>query len=213
MRKPSPALVISIVALVMATTGSAVAAVNFARNSDKVDGKSAVSARASLRSAAGKLVATHRGGSDRGKIDSKFLGGVVTGAARPFSRTIAVIDNSTAAAADLVVIPRFGKLAATCRDASTRAGRENPSTTITLSNASGGTFNSARTIGGGDAAIGVLPPGGASQFPINASNSFSYHLERSGQNVLVEGVVRQVGTNSGNAFCVAYGVAVSAPRA
>jgi hypothetical protein len=210
-RRPSPALVISIIALVMATTGSAVAAVNFARNSDKVDGKSAVSARASLRSAAGKLVATHRGGSDRGKIDGKFLGGVVTGAARPFGRTTAVIDNSTAAAADLVVVPRFGKLTATCRDASDRRARENPSTTIAFSNLSGTSYNSARTIGGGDAAVGVLQPAQASQFRIDGSNSFSYHLVRSSANVLVQGVVRQVGANTGDASCIAYGVAVSVP--
>jgi hypothetical protein len=210
-RKPSPALVISIVALVMATTGSAVAAVNFARNSDKVDGKSAVSARASLRSAAGKLVATHRGGSERGKIDGKFLGGVVTGGARPFGHTTAVIDNSAAAGADLVVIPGFGKLSTTCRDESSRSGRENPSTGIAFSNLSGAAFNSARTIGGSDAAVGVLQPAGASQFSIDGSNTFSYHLARSSRNVLVQGVVRQNGANSSDATCVVYGVAVSLP--
>src|SRR5439155_18164752 len=98
---PSPSLVISIIALVMAGTGSAVAAVNFARNAGHVDGKSAVSARSSLRHAAGKLVATKRGGRERGKIPSKFLGGVFVGSAARFGTTTPVVDNGTAAGADL----------------------------------------------------------------------------------------------------------------
>jgi hypothetical protein len=61
-KRPSPSLVISLIALVMATTGTAIAAVDFARNAGAVDGKSAVSAGSSLSNARGKLVATARGG-------------------------------------------------------------------------------------------------------------------------------------------------------
>jgi len=209
-RKPSPSLVISIIALVMASTGSAVAAVNFARNAGHVDGKSAVSARSSLRHAAGKLVATKRGGTNRGQIPGKFVAGVVHGDAVRFSRSTPVIDNGAGAAVDLA-FAGGGKLTATCRDQSTKAGKENPSTTITFSNLSPTPLNSARTIGGGDAGVGVLAPGGTSQFKIDGSNTFSYQLERAGRQVLIDGVVRQNAPNSADAACVVYGAAVSLP--
>ena len=48
LRRPSPSLVISLIALVLATTGTAVASVSFARfarNADMVDGKHAVFGR------------------------------------------------------------------------------------------------------------------------------------------------------------------------
>src|SRR5215208_4882872 len=74
--RPSPATVISIIALVMATTGTAVAAVDFARNSGQVDGISAVPASSSNSRAKGNLVATARGGSNVGQIPHKFLADV-----------------------------------------------------------------------------------------------------------------------------------------
>src|SRR3954467_7418717 len=72
-RKPSPSLVISIIALVMASTGSAIAAVSYARSAGAVDGRSAVGASSSLSHAAGRLVATASGGSHKGKIPVTFL--------------------------------------------------------------------------------------------------------------------------------------------
>jgi hypothetical protein len=207
-RRPSPALVISIIALVMATTGSAVAAVNFARNAGRVDGRDAVSPRSSLRHAAGNLVATKAGGSERGKIPSKFVADVVTG--QSFYRATPVVDNATGAALDLV-FASGGKLTATCRDQSTRRGNENPSTTIAFSNLSTAAVNSARTVGGNDAAVGVLQPGTRSQFSIDGSNRFSYQLERLGKSVLIDGVVRQNAAGSADAACVVYGGAVELP--
>ena len=62
LRLPSPAMVVAVIALIVALSGTAIAAVDFARNAGAVDGKSAVGAKASLRSAAGKLVATSTGG-------------------------------------------------------------------------------------------------------------------------------------------------------
>ena len=53
MRRPSPSLILSIVAVVMASAGTSVAAINYARNAGAVDGKSAVSASASNAKAAG----------------------------------------------------------------------------------------------------------------------------------------------------------------
>src|SRR3954467_910128 len=89
-RKPSPSLVISIVALVMASTGSAVAAVSFARNAGAVDHKSAVGSGATLSHAAGKLVATRAKGAGKGTIAAKYLdlGGVAHGSTSTFGQSV-----------------------------------------------------------------------------------------------------------------------------
>src|SRR3954470_2263967 len=76
LRRPSPGTVLSIVAIVMATTGTAAAAVDFARNAGAVDGVSAVGASSSNSRAKGNLVATARGGSNSGQIPNKFLADV-----------------------------------------------------------------------------------------------------------------------------------------
>src|SRR3954463_4603320 len=96
-RHPSPATVIALVALVMATSGTAVAAVDFARNAGAVDGKSAVSAKSSLRHAAGRLVATNKSGPDKGRIPAKFIAGAATSATSTWVKGTDVADNGTAA--------------------------------------------------------------------------------------------------------------------
>src|SRR5215208_4627351 len=64
-KRPSPAMIVALVALVMSMTGGAIAAVNFAQNAGSVDGYSAVKAKkAGKAKAAGKLVATYKDGSD-----------------------------------------------------------------------------------------------------------------------------------------------------
>src|SRR5215207_1583101 len=73
LHRPSPAMVVALIALVMAMTGSAVAAVNFATNAGAVDGKSAVRAGVTRSFAAGRLVATAADGPNKGRIPSKFL--------------------------------------------------------------------------------------------------------------------------------------------
>ncbi|HEX6619135.1 MAG TPA: hypothetical protein VF024_05735, partial [Solirubrobacteraceae bacterium] len=79
LRLPSPAMVVAVIALIVALSGTAIAAVDFAHNAGAVDGKSAVGAKASLRSAAGKLVATSTGGDGKGQIPARFLDGVMRG--------------------------------------------------------------------------------------------------------------------------------------
>ena len=73
LRRPSPAMVVALVALVMASTGTAVAAVNFAQNAGAVDGKSAVRSSVTRSTAAGRLVATASRGLLKGRIPGKFL--------------------------------------------------------------------------------------------------------------------------------------------
>ena len=204
-RRPSPALVISIIALVMATTGSAVAAVNFARNAGKVDGKDARAATSSLARAAGDLVATNRTGPDRGKIPGKFVADTMRGGTLPFGRLIEVVDNSNGAPQVLTGVPGLGTLTASCQDQSDRAGREDPRLTLSFANESGGTINISRRVGNGDGAVALMQPGIVDTFVITGSNTFEVHAERDLNNLRVEGVVRQDGANTGAAVCLVYG--------
>src|SRR3954452_15259059 len=114
-KRPSPSLVVSIIAVVMASTGSAVAASKIAATS--VDGFSAVGASSSLSKARGKLVATQAGGANAGKLPGKFVSGVVQGDAfiSSFARAQDVADNQPGAPIELFpAIPGLGTITSTC---------------------------------------------------------------------------------------------------
>lgn len=205
-RKPSPAMVVALIALVMASTGSAVAAVSFARNAGAVDGKSAVSAGASLSDARGNLVATARGGSEGGRIPGKFVADVAR--AESFGQGIEVPDNATGAPVPLVSqadTDNIGTLSAACEDRNPAAGVENPDATITFTNTSGKTMNLARRVGVGDGTFGFLAPNAVDQFRIGGENTFRHHLQLEGTDVLIDGVMRQEGNGTATGACIVYG--------
>jgi hypothetical protein len=209
--RPQPATIISIVALVMASTGSAVAAVSFARNAGAVDGKSAVTSGATLKHAAGRLVATQKNGAGKGTIAQKYLdvGGLARGSTGTFGQAFDVADNATSTPTQIGGIPGLGPLTATCIDQDKTVGREDPQTTITFQNTSGDVVNQSRTIGGGNPAIGAVLNATQSAFTINGSTTFELHLERRGSNYFVRGVVRQDGKGSAAASCLVYGFALA----
>ena len=131
-RKPSPAMVVAIVALVMAG-GSAVAAVNFAKNAGAVDHLSAVKASSKVKNAAGKLVATSSGGSRPGKFPNKFLADTAKSTNFVFAlRRTGQRDNAPGGAN--TAHATIGRLTMACNDQSTKAGIEDPTVTLTLSN-------------------------------------------------------------------------------
>ncbi|HWM13322.1 MAG TPA: hypothetical protein VNO56_02450 [Gaiellaceae bacterium] len=73
-------IVLSAIALVVAVLGASSPAIAhgvqhalFAHNSDKVDGKHAVSSTATLNAAGGKLVATQASGPNKGKFARKYI--------------------------------------------------------------------------------------------------------------------------------------------
>jgi hypothetical protein len=206
-KRPSPALVISLIALVMATTGTAVAGVSFVANAGKVDGKDAVSASATLRQAAGDLVATARSGPDRGRIPGKFVADVMRGGADSFSRPAQVQDNAADVPTAIASIPGLGTLSASCFDQNRDAGVEDPGTTLTFGNTSGVPVNVSRAIGGDDPAVFAQLANTTSQFAVGGSNSFRLHIERQGVNYVLEGVVRQDGRNTPTGSCLVYGYA------
>lgn len=205
-RKPSPAMVVALIALVMASTGSAVAAVNFARNAGAVDGRSAVSAGASLAEARGRLVATARGGADAGQIPGKFVAGV------PRSETFGVPaeapDNQLGSPVELASeadTGGFGRLTAQCQDDDPTPGVENPDAVFSFRNTSGSTMNLARRNGVRDAEFAFLANDAVDQFRIGGQNTFRYHLQSRDTNVIIDGVMRQEGRGSAAGVCVIYG--------
>jgi hypothetical protein len=197
-RKPSPSMVVALAALVMASTGTAVAAVNFAKNAGAVDRKSAVPASAGKARAAGKLVATRASGGDRGKLPNRFLADVpVTGT---FARGIAVTDNSAGSSFTLGET-RLGKLTASCADQSAAVGTEDPKVTFSFTSKSG-SVNFAREIGAKSTEV-VRGPQGA--FTINGSNTFQVQVESNRVNSIFEGQVRQDGAATADARCFIAG--------
>jgi hypothetical protein len=209
--RPQPATIISIVALVMASTGSAVAAVSFARNAGAVDHKSAVGSGATLSHAAGKLIATQKHGAGKGTIAAKYLdlSGVAHGTTSTFGQSFQVVDNATSVPTQIGGIPGLGPLTATCVDQNPQPGNEDPQTTITFQNTSGDAVNESRQIGGNNPTVDAVLNGTQSSFNINGSSTFELHLERKGTNYFVHGVVRQDGRGSDNASCLVYGMAIA----
>jgi hypothetical protein len=209
--RPQPATIISIAALVMASTGSAVAAVSFARNAGAVDGKSAVGSGATLSHAAGKLVTTQKKGAGKGTIAQKYLdvGGLARGTTSTFGQAFQVVDNATSVQTQIGGIPGLGPLTATCVDQNGQVGNEDPRTTITFSNTSGDAVNQSRQIGGANPTVDAVLNGTQSSFNIDGSSTFELHLERKGSNYFVHGVVRQDGRGTDAASCLVYGFALA----
>lgn len=207
-KRPSPSMIVACAALVMASTGTAVAAVSYATNAGRVDGKSAVYSGAKLSQAAGNLVATNRSGTDKGKIPGKFLADVMRGGADSFSRPAEVQDNAGDVPTAISSIPGLGTISASCFDQNRNPGVEDPATTLTFGNTSGVPVNVARTIGDDRPAVFAQATNTTSQTTIGGSNTFRLHVEKQGVNYVVEGVVRQDGRNTPGAFCLVYGYAL-----
>jgi hypothetical protein len=205
-RKPSPSMIVALVALVFAMTGTAAAVVNYARNAGAVNGKHAYSAGVANARAAGNLVATRRSGPLRGTIPLQYLD-PSAGRSVSFGRATDVIDNAGQAAFAIADIPGFGKLEATCGDQNPKVGVEDPTTTITFTNTSGQAINFARATGTGGVGATALVANQTSSFVVNGSNTYTINVLKQGTSLVVHGVVRQDGANTASASCVNYGQA------
>ena len=207
-RRPSPAMVVASIALFISLGGTSVAAISFARNAGAVDGRSAVRAKASLRTAAGKLVATKRSGEDRGKIPTRFL--ELPRRTRSFGAYVAVTDNAAGAPSTLATIDGVGTLTASCADQNNRPGVEDPVLRLSFTNTSGAGINFMRQNGGGQPEISVQLPGTVETFNVGGANTFTVHAQRELFSARFEGVVRQDGAGTGDAHCLYYGMTITA---
>jgi len=203
-RRPSPAMCVACIALFVALGGTSVAAVSFARNAGKVDGKDAVAAGTSLSRAAGEVVATERRGRDKGRIPSKFLADVA--GALSFGRAFEVVDNATGAQQPVASVSGIGTLSVTCADQSAKPGVEDPISNVSFANQSGQTINVTQTKGVEPSAILALANATVASLTIGGSNTFEYQIQTGGgSSVLVNGTVRQDGRGQPAAFCLVYG--------
>lgn len=218
-KRPSPAMVVALIALVMSMTGGAIAAVNFAQNAGAVDGHSAVRAKTSNDRAAGKLVATYASGALKGKLPFRFLGGAASqgsvkrltdavARARNGARAIAVPDNS-ATTNETVIDLELGDFQVSCFDEAAQAGRENAATRITITNGSGFPINLVRRTGVAAAEILTLENGTSHTFDVGAQNTFEAQLQGTGnRTVLVEGTARQSGQGTADSACGVWATAL-----
>jgi hypothetical protein len=205
--RPSPSMIVAMIALVFAMTGSAAAVVSFARNAGAVDHLSAVTAGSTNNQAAGRLVAMARKGALRGKLPAKFMDPAVP-AGTTFGRASDVIDNANEAPFTVVEIAGLGRLTATCGDSDKKPGVEDPITTISWANTSNGAINYSRTLSGGNTQVQPLVANQAASFSVKGSNTYEIQVHLSGTDLLIHGVVRQDGAGSAAASCVNYGQAV-----
>jgi hypothetical protein len=205
-------MVVAVIALVVALSGTAFAAVDFARNAGAVDGKSAVGAKASLRSAAGKLVATSTGGDGKGQIPARFLQGVMRGGTMTLSKYLRPVDNSAGNPSALLIVPGIGRLDAECDDVDPTVGTKTTRTSINLTaSVKSGVHVSrltGRDIGASQRpAVFEAPQGQPVSILASADGLFEVLMAAKNRSVLVTGAARTDNGPGPNAACLIWGVA------
>jgi hypothetical protein len=212
LRLPSPAMVVAVIALVVALSGTAIAAVDFAHNAGAVDGKSAVGAKASLRSAAGKLVATATGGNGKGQIPARFLEGVMRGGTMTLSRYLRTVDNQAGRPTPLLIIPGIGRFDAQCDDVDPTPGTQTTRTSVNFTASVKNSVNVSRLLGrdigaGQRPAVFSAPQGQPVSILASADGLFEVIMEAKGRSVLVVGSSRTDNGPGPSAACLIWGTA------
>lgn len=196
---PSPSMLVAFIALFVALSGGAYAAVR----ATSVDGYSAVGASSSVKGARGKLVAVQAGGKNSGRLPDKFVANVVRGEGllSTFARAQDVTDNATGAAITLATLPGVGTISSTCRDQNPAANKEDPSQTLTFTNQSGGLVNYARSTTGGPAIVTNVANATVANTVITGSNTFELFIQGAPGSVTIRGAIRQDGRNTPTGQC------------
>jgi hypothetical protein len=194
-------MVVAIVALVMATAGTSIAAVTYATNAGAVDGLSAVRA-GNPDKAAGKLIAAARSGSRKGTIPSYHLSGVPQ--SDTFTQHFDVPDNQAGGQVTLDET-ELGRLSAACSDENKTAGKEDPTASVSFTSTNTVPVNFARQIGNGGATSALLAPNTVNKFDIGSQNTFLVHVEVFGINVVYQGFIRQVNQGTADGKCLIVG--------
>jgi hypothetical protein len=211
LRMPSPAMVVAIIALVVASSGTAFAVVNYARNSGAVDGKSAVSASSSLKEAAGKLVATASAGSGRGRIPNRYVSGVMRGGSTSLTKYMRVVDNQPGPVVPLAIIPDIGRLDAQCRDQDAAPGVESTQTVVTFTASAPGGVNVSRLLGRDiESARNAIVFTALRDQPVPvlsfADSLFQLVLQARDRTVFINGAARSDANRTPDAACLVFGI-------
>jgi hypothetical protein len=212
LRLPSPAMIVAVIALIVALSGTAIAAVDFAQNAGAVDGISAVSARASLREAAGKLVATANGGEGKGQIPARFVDGVMRGGTASLSKYLRTVDNQPGRATPLLIVPGIGRMDAQCDDVDPTPGTATTRTSITFTASVAQGVNVSRLLGRDIAAaqrpdVFSAPKGQPVPIIASADGLFEVVMEAKGRSVLITGAARTDNAPGPKAACLIWGTA------
>jgi len=213
LRMPSPAMVVALIALFVASSGTAVAVVGYARNAGAVDGKSAVSASSSIKRASGRLVATASAGPGKGRIPGRFVSNVMRGGATSLTKYMRVDDNADGRVAPLAIVPRIGRLDAQCRDQDPAPGVESTQTVITFTASDPGGVNVSRLLGrdiadGRNAVVFTAPKDQPVPILSFADNLFQLVLQARDRTVFVNGASRSDANRSPDAACLVFGMAL-----
>jgi hypothetical protein len=206
-------MVVALVALVVASSGTAVAVVGYARNAGAVDGKSAVSASSTTKRAAGRLVATASAGPGKGRIPDKFVSGVMKGASTSLTRYMRVVDNQEGPVVPLAIIPRIGRLDAQCRDQDATPGIESTQTVITFTASDPGGVNVSRLLGRDiESARNAVVFTALKDTPVAilsfADSLFQLVLQARDRTVFINGASRSDSNRSPDAACLVFGIAL-----
>jgi hypothetical protein len=213
LRMPSPAMVVALVALVVASSGTAFAVVNYAQNAGAVDGKSAVAASSTLKRAEGNLVATATAGPGRGRIPGRFVSGVMKGGSTSLTKYMRVIDDEPGPVVPLAIIPKIGRLDAQCRDQDAEPGVESTQTVITFTASEPGGVNISRLLGrdiesARNAVVFTAPRNQPVPILSFADNLFQLVLQARDRTVFVNGASRSDANRSADAACLIFGIAL-----
>ncbi|HWC26891.1 MAG TPA: hypothetical protein VG474_09930 [Solirubrobacteraceae bacterium] len=208
---PSPAMVVALIALFVACSGTAVAVVGYARNAGAVDGKSAVSASYPVKRAGGKLVATASAGPAKGRIPDRFVAGVMRGGATSLTRYLRVVDNLGGPVVPLAIIPKIGRLDAQCRDQNPAPGVESTQTVITFTAADPRGVNVSRLLGRDiESARNAIVFTALKDQPVEilsfADNLFQLVLQARDRTVFINGASRSDANRSADAACLIFGI-------
>ena len=214
LRLPSPAMVVALIALIVALSGTAIAAVDFAANAGAVDGRSAVGARTSVRHAAGRLVATARKGHDRGRIPGRFLGDVMHGSSHNISAYVRTVDNQAGTPRRILRVPGVGRLDAQCGDVDPRVGTATTRTSINFTGSVGQGVNVSRLLGreigaGQRPDVFTAPKGQPVPIIASADGLFMTMLQAPAGSVLIIGAARTDRAPGPQAACLIWGTAFS----
>ena len=213
LRMPSPAMVVALIALFVASSGTAVAVVGYARNAGAVDGKSAVSSTSSLSHASGKLVATASSGDGKGRLPAHFVSDVMRGASTSLTKYMRVVDNADGRVVPLAIIPKIGRLDAQCRDQDPAPGVESTQTVITLTAEDPRGVNVSRLIGrdiesARNAVVFTAPKDQPVSILSFADNLFQLVLQARDRTVFINGASRSDANRTADAACLIFGIAL-----
>ncbi len=212
-RMPSPAMVVALIALVVALSGTAIAAIDFATNAGAVDGKSAVSSTASLALAKGKLVATANSGSAQGRIPGRFVSDVMRGGSTSITRYLRAVDNQSGPVVAIATIDGIGRFEAQCRDQDPAPNVKSTQTIITFTASQPGGVNVSRLLGrdieaAHDGVVFTALPTQAVPIISLADTMFQLILQSGRKTVFLSGSARSDANRTPNAACLIWGIAL-----